>query len=118
MNTQPKLQPCTCPTCGGFIGEAAPIEAVREAVTAPVKRSILSELSRKPGKPVRRDQILTAVYGNRPDGGPERADHVLQVQVSQLRKQIEPFGWTIENGRGGSGNFAQWRLIPLQAGAA
>jgi DNA-binding response OmpR family regulator len=118
MNIQPsRLMQCTCPTCGSFIGEAATLEAVREAITAPVKRTIFDALSRRPGKPVMRDSILSAVYGNRRDGGPERADHILQVQVCQLRRQIEPFGWTIENGRGGAGAHAQWRLIPVRAGA-
>lgn len=117
MNIQPRLQTITCPCCGGFMGEAAPIEAVREAVTSPVKRSIFEELSRQPGQPVSRDVLRTATYAHRRGVAAENADHVLKVQVSQLRRCIEPYGWTISTNKGGSGNLAQWRLIPMEAGA-
>lgn len=117
METNSRMQVCTCPTCGGSIGEAAPINAVRDAVTAPMRRIIFDTLSRSPGQPVMREVIVSRIYGGRSDGGPDDADHVVKATVSQLRRQIEPFGWTITHGRGGSGNLAQWRLIPTVAGA-
>lgn len=100
------------------MGQAASISDVRAAVTAPARRSVLDALSRSIGKPVTRDSIIERVYGGRADGGPDDADHVIKAVVSQLRRQIEPFGWTITHGKGGSGNMAQWRLIPTVGGAA
>lgn len=116
MNAHPRIQTFTCPCCKGFIGEAAPIEQVREYVTAPSRRLILDMLSKRIGAPVLRDNIMSRMYGSRADGGPESGDTVLKVMVSQLRRQIEPYGWTITGSRGGSGELAQWRLIPLEAG--
>lgn len=116
MNAHSRIQTYCCPSCGGFIGEAAPLDQVRESVTQPSRRLILDMLSSKPGAPVLRDRILDRLYGDRADGGPDSGDHVVKAMVSQLRRQIEPFGWTITGSRGGSGNLAQWRLIPVEAG--
>lgn len=117
MNVVARIQTFTCPCCGGLIGEAAPVEEVRQYVTAPAHRIIFDILSRSVGRPVFRDALIHLIYGGRADGGPERADKVLAVQVSQLRRRIEPFGWTISSSKGGSGIHAQWRLIPTEAGA-
>lgn len=102
----------SCPCCGNSIGEAAPIEQVKETITPPALRIIFDMLSRSIGQPVMRHIIIERIYGNRRDGGPETADTILKSQVSQLRRRIEPFGWTITVSRGGAGDLAQWRLIP------
>ncbi|MCJ8518989.1 hypothetical protein ABID21_001894 [Pseudorhizobium tarimense] len=116
MNAHPRIASFTCPCCKGFIGEAAPLDQVMESVTQPSRRIILEMLASKPGSPVLRDRILDRLYGDRADGGPDTGDHVVKAMVSQLRRQIEPFGWTVTGSRGGSGNLAQWRLIPVEAG--
>lgn len=116
MNAHPRIQTFTCPCCGGFIGEAAPIEQVREFVTAPARRLVLDMLSKRIGSPVHRDAIVDRMYGHRADGGPESGSNVILAIVSQLRRQIEPYGWTISQSKGGSGYLAQWRLIPREAG--
>jgi hypothetical protein len=115
MNAHPRIETFTCPCCGGFIGEAAPVDQIREYVTAPGRRLILDMLTKTVGAPVHRDLIINRMYGGRSDGGPENGDHVVKAMVSQLRRQIEPFGWTISSSRGGSGELAQWRLIPREA---
>lgn len=115
MNVIAKVQQFTCPCCGGFIGEAAAVNDVRAAITAPAHRLIFDLLSRAVGQPVMREALIDRMYGARADGGPERADKILAVQVSQLRRRIEPYGWTISISKGGSGYLAQWRLIPTEA---
>ena len=117
MNVVARVQTYSCPCCGGFIGEAAPIEQVRESITPPAQRIIFDLLARSIGRAVHRDAIIELMYGGRSDGGPDTADHVVKAQVSQLRRRIEPFGWTISVSRGGSGHLAQWRLIPTEASA-
>ncbi|MDM9643859.1 hypothetical protein [Rhizobium sp. S163] len=117
MNVVARVQTYCCPSCGGFIGEAAPIEQVRESITVPAQRIIFDLLSRSIGRAVHRNAIIELMYGGRSDGGPDTADHVVKAQVSQLRRRIEPFGWTISVSRGGSGHLAQWRLIPTEASA-
>lgn len=115
MNVVARVQSFTCPCCGGFIGEAAGIDQVREAITAPAHRIIFDLLSRSIGSPVMRDRVMERMYGGRADGGPDNAGKVLAVQVSQLRRKLQPFGWTISGSSGGVGEFAQWRLIPTEA---
>lgn len=117
MNVVARVQQFSCPCCGSFIGEASTIEQVRESLTAPAQRLIFDALARSVGKPVHRETLFDRIYGNRADGGPERGEQVLTVHVSQLRRKIEPFGWTITASRGGSGNLAQWRLIPTEVSA-
>lgn len=116
MNIQPRLQRCTCPTCGGYLGEAAPLEAVRERISSGLTMTIYDVLSRSSGRLVSPDAILGAMYGGSADGGPLNANAVLHVTVSRLKKQIEPFGWTISSVGRGSGNRASYRLIPMEAG--
>lgn len=116
MNLHTKIQSFMCPCCGGFIGEAAPIAQVRDYVTAPAQRLIFDMLSKSPGEPVMRDRIVSRMYSHRRDGGPDQSDNTLRSMVCQLRRKIEPFGWTITTSKGGSGYLAQWRLIPTEAG--
>lgn len=111
-----RVRKYSCPCCGGDIGEAASLEAVAEAVSSPTRNTILSMLIRSIGRPVLRDAMIDRLYGDRADGGPERAANIIMVQVSRLRREIEPFGWTITNGKGGAGENAQWRLIPTEVG--
>ncbi|WP_105436387.1 winged helix-turn-helix domain-containing protein [Neorhizobium tomejilense] len=119
MNVQPRIQIFTCPCCGGFIGEAAPISTIVESMNSRVSRRLLERLGRKPGASVSRDAIIDYCYSDDPTGGPERADNVFRVMVCRLRKVIEPYGWTIQcvTGRGPSsdGAGALYRLIPTEA---
>lgn len=117
MNVATRIQAFCCPSCGGFIGEAAPVDKVRDAITAPAQRVIFDLLSRSMGTAVMRDTIMDRMYAHRSDGGPDTADQVLKATVSQLRRRIEPFGWTISASKGGAGHLAQWRLIPTEARA-
>lgn len=110
-------QTFSCPCCGGLIGQAATIDEVRKAVTAPALRIIFDSLSRNVGQAVPRNRIADLLWGGRSDGGPETGYRNLAVQVSQLRRKIEPFGWTINRSLGGSGNHSSWRLIPTEASA-
>lgn len=112
MNVVSRIAAFSCPSCGGHIGEAAPIEQVRQIVTPPAQRLIFDLLARTVGAPVMRDVIMDRMYGGRRDGGPDTGDSVLKVHVCQLRRRIEPYGWTISNSKGGAGQLAHWRLIP------
>lgn len=98
-----------CPCCKGFIGEAAPLEQVRRFVTSVHKVQIFDMLASEPGAPVYRKDVSAALYG-------KAVGNVLAVTVSQLRREIEPYGWTITFGKGGNSSLAQWRLIPVEAG--
>ena len=117
MNIQPRLQTVMCPCCGGFMGEAAPLDAVREKVRMGHQLIILDLLSRHVGRLVPSDAIIDAMYSHRSDGGPDQASRILSVVINRLKKTIEAFGWTIVSVGRGSGNTASYRLQPVEAGA-
>lgn len=109
MNVVPKTTAFMCPCCKGFIGEAAPLDQVKLAITAPTRRQIFDLLSAEVGKPVMRADVLSSL-----DRKPSPQN--IAVQISKLRDELEAFGWTITNSQGAS-KLAQWRLIPTEASA-
>lgn len=116
MNIIPQVQSYTCPCCHGFIGEAAPIDAVLERVARGQQKSILELLSRRVGRTVAKESVLSHLFDDRADGGPDGADRVLAVQLSYLRKFIGRYGWSIVTTGGGRGASTFYRLIPTEAG--
>jgi hypothetical protein len=114
MNAHPRIQSYCCASCGGFIGEAAPIETIIEAERSWVAKAILQTLSRPVGKRVRRDALIEAVY--QLEDEPENAVRSFAVVLSRLRKRLEGFGWMIqrEGSKGPSGERgAIYRLLPI-----
>ncbi|MDQ0320020.1 hypothetical protein QO002_002158 [Pararhizobium capsulatum DSM 1112] len=117
MNVIPQVQTYTCPCCHGYIGEAAPIDAVLERVARGQQKTILELLSRRVGKTVAKDTVLSLLFDDRADGGPDNAGHVLAVQIFHLRKFVGAYGWSIVTTGGGRGASTFYRLIPTEAGA-
>lgn len=116
MNAQPRNTRFSCPCCGGDIGQAAALQDVRKAVTQPTALVIFDALSKNAGAPVTRGEILKAVVGAQSRWTP-RISRNIDNQVSNLRKTLAAFGWTISHMRGGKGDMANWRLIPTEASA-
>lgn len=116
MNIIPRIQSYTCPCCHGFIGEAAPIDAVLERVARGQKKTILELLSRRVGRTVAKDSVLAILYDERADGGPDNPSLVLAAQISSLRKFIGRYGWSIITSGGGRGSPTFYRLIPTEVG--
>jgi len=115
MNAMPRIEAVTCPCCGGFIGEAAPLEEVLKTVTQGSQRVILAALAKVPGKVVERESLISALYGY--SNGPIDADANLSVYLNRLGKTLPAFGWMIKRTGGGRGNLANYRLIPTEKGA-
>lgn len=117
MNVIPQVQSYTCPCCHGYIGEAAPIDAVLERVSRGQQKAILEILAKRVGKTVAKDSVLSVLFDGRADGGPDNAAHVLAVQISYLRKFVGTYGWSILTTGGGRGASTFYRLVPTEAGA-
>jgi len=115
MNARPRIQSYCCPACGGFIGEAAPIDEVKKAISSPSRRCILDLLAADVGRHRTRLDMQSALSQL---GRTARvlSPKNIHVQVCNLRKEIEPFGWTIANSTGAP-FAAQYRLVPTEAGA-
>ncbi|WP_320196245.1 hypothetical protein RMR10_004540 [Agrobacterium rosae] len=114
MNHVPQTTQYTCPCCKGFIGEAAPIEAVLERVSSGQQKLFLSCLAKRIGQQVSKETIMTRFYSDRRDGGPDNADAIIAVQLSNLRRLIGTFGWSIITTGGGHGTPTFYRLTPTE----
>lgn len=117
MNQMPRIQSFTCPCCRGFIGEAAPVEAVEATLTSATQKAMFRVLSKKPGAPVQRETLMAAMFNHRPDGGPESSQSVFGVTMMRLRGAIYSFGWMIDRKGGGKGGEAVYRLLPIEVSA-
>lgn len=110
-------QSFTCPCCGGFLGESAPIEFLLEKVSKGQQAVILGMLAKRVGRLVSKEAFMEQMYGDRADGGPDSAGNVVNVQLIHLRKKIKPFGWALIRQGGGHGAPTFYRLAPMEAGA-
>lgn len=104
----------SCPCCGGDIGDAPTIENVRTKITRPQAKIIFDLLSRTPGAPIEKKEIISHLYGDRFDGGPLDPGQTVNVQIYNLRKQLEKLGWTIINTSGGGRVAGEYRIIPAE----
>lgn len=111
------MQAFTCPCCHGYIGEAAPIDDVRSAIRSPWQGAVIGLLASQIGKPVRRERIVNAVYAASGRQAPLTAENSLSTIISNARRSIEPYGWTIVTRGGGRGNIGTYTLTPREAGA-
>lgn len=59
-------------------------------------------------RPVLLRELIDALYGDDPDGGPERAREAVYAYVTRLRMDFAPFGIVIERGQEDYG----WLILP------
>lgn len=104
----------TCPCCGSTLSDKhAPLEALAEAPMSPQQREIVRFLAAKYPHGVTTSQIFDHLYHFDPNGGPDNSCSVM-VQIVNVRKRIEPFGWTIPRNGGAKGSHpGAYRLEPL-----
>lgn len=117
MNHVPQTAQFTCPCCKGFIGEAAPIDFVKDAVIGGLQVKIMKELTDRVSRPVMMSHLIDKCFEDDPDGGPENAANSIHVAIHKLRKRLSAFGWCIEgSGRGSAGFYGSgtYRLIPAE----
>lgn len=109
-------QQFTCACCGGFIGEASSIDFVRDNISPGHQRRIFDRLAARIGRDVSKDVLVDALYADRADGGPTHAENIVSIEITRLRRAIEPFGWSLISRGRGSGNKAHYRIIPTEVG--
>ncbi|MEX2739943.1 hypothetical protein AB3480_00590 [Rhizobium mongolense] len=118
MNVAPRIQSYCCPACGGFIGEAAPIQSVIDAERSWVSKAILEALAKPVGKRMRRDALIEMIY--QLEDEPENSVTSFNVSLHHLRRRLKGFGWMIlrEGSKGPVGERgACYRLVPAEVGA-
>lgn len=110
MNIHVGSEQLRCPCCGSPV-DSVPVEALTEVTMSFPRKSILRRLAQAYPRHVSSDALMEAVY----DGAktPANPRIVLAVQLHEIRRIVEPFGWTIPRGRGGQGNRAHYRLARI-----
>lgn len=75
---------------------------------SPYRMTLLRTLIEDYPNLVPMSKIIREIYASDPHGGPERPHNVVSMMISKLRKQIQPYGWTITpsaSGRRGTGRY-------------
>jgi hypothetical protein len=91
-----------CPCCGQPLREQAPTESLRFLGLNQTQRRIVETLVRSFGEWIPTRRLVEAVYGDRPDGGPDGAENVISVAVATARPILAAIGLTIQ-GKHGAG---------------
>jgi hypothetical protein len=88
----------TCPCCGGVAPVLSPNLIARAYELPPQQETILARVWQGRGKPVTGEAIISEMYADDENGGPEyeTARKYFKTQLSLLRKRIEGSGVRIE----------------------
>lgn len=92
-----------CPCCGAPMSDKIAIEALEFIPVPKMERELLEYLIRRHPRRVSIDQIIEHTYGADPNGGPTDAANVISVRLTNLRRRLATYGWTISSGRGSAG---------------
>jgi hypothetical protein len=113
MNAHPRIKTYCCPSCGNSIGEASPVERIRDADLTRQQRVIIEALSNPVGEWVRVTALEQAIY-QKNETGRELSAHrqSISVQISKVQALLRPLGWFIGSDRRGC-----YRLIPTEKSA-
>lgn len=102
-----------CPVCGQSMHAAhAPLESLSGAPLSRRERQIVDALTRVYPRTMGVWQLVDAVYGADPNGGPNNSSNVIAHFVSRLRRRLPAYGWTIPVCRPGHG---QYTLRPVKS---
>lgn len=103
-----------CPTCGQALPTGTvPIEALLDIRAEGTMLKIIEELIRAYPRRVSIANIVDALYGDDPNGGPDDPRAVIRVLISRLRPILAGYGWTIPKNTSGFGAHSHYRLERL-----
>lgn len=91
---------------------AAPLEALAGAPLRPRQRILVNELAKAYPHAVKTRDLVDALYGHDPDGGPEIANHAVSSMIGHVRIHLRKVGWTIPPAKRGPG-ASGYRLEPI-----
>jgi hypothetical protein len=85
-----------CPCCGQEVQPKARLQAfVARRSKAPLTGGVLRALMRAKS-PMHVADLVSVVYADDPDGGPDTAEQCIRIAVHRLRPQLLAIGWTIQ----------------------
>ena len=97
-----------CPCCGGVIARD-PLAGLRDELT-PMQRRIYDAVH---ARAKTKAQLIDALWGDDPNGGPDDAGNVLGVHLFKLNQRLSDRGFGLRVGKGRRESF--YRLLPLSS---
>lgn len=104
-----------CPVCEREMDGPPDVKALGYAQLAPQERTVLNALIKAYPRAIRIESIISALYGNDPNGGPDDPNQVIRVRIMQLRRLLPHYGWNIPKSGAGRGHYGEYRLEKLRA---
>lgn len=92
---------------------STPTNALSGAPLRKQQRILVDELAKAYPSPVKTVDLVDALYGHDPDGGPDHASHAVSAMIEHIRRRIAKYGWTIPPAMRGPG-ASGYRLAPIE----
>ncbi len=71
------------------------VDIVDRIAFGTIERRLAGLLARRYGRWVSTEALIAAAYGDRPDGGPEKAANAIKAHIHAIRRKLKPHGITI-----------------------
>jgi hypothetical protein len=103
-----------CPCCGSPMAAGSmAVAALRHLRVPPLDRVVLRILADSYPEAVPIDRIVARAYAGTRDGGPVSSADIVKKAVSNLRRTLVPYGWTVPQSPRGHGVTGLYRLERL-----
>ncbi|MCH6205274.1 helix-turn-helix domain-containing protein [Brucella ciceri] len=93
--------------------ERNPTTELEDAPLSRGQKNIVDALTAIYPRRIYINDLVDNVYAFDPNGGPDNAHNTVRVQISQLRKRLPSYGWTIPMNHRGAGSHGYYRLEPI-----
>lgn len=105
-----------CPCCRRPLDDdqQVDVEHLREAPLSKMQKKLLVALIDSHPRAVRTEVLIDRLWGDDPNGGPDNPPNVIRTMVTNMRKRLPDYGWTIPLSFGGPGSYGSYRLEPVK----
>lgn len=87
-----------------------PAKGLNDAKLSKLERRIVSSLADAFPRGVTKDRLISDLWFDDPNGGPDTAGNMVSVVVSRLRPKLEQHGWTIPRQKSGQASAKHYKL--------
>jgi hypothetical protein len=101
----------TCPCCNSRIPAPPKVEALADLGAGHLRKILLALIDAYP-KGLTREQIIGHMYDIDADV-PLTVEYVVSTQMGNIRKLLQPYGWTVPKNVAGGHAIAVYRLQTL-----
>ena len=107
----------TCPCCGQPV---PPGQLHASSLSATLglnglQAALVDALAQRVGQWIPTQRVVSAMYADERDGGPETASIVVRVMATRVRPALARAGYAVESRHGGRGGGSYRRLVRVRA---